>query len=229
MMAKHPIVCIASMIAAALIVPFILCRLFQTTTVHITAVADVYDIRIRTSGRFPFPLTVEGPYPKWSELTWLMAEGVGETVELAGVTYKKYTLGKDLRGRFDYHSHGSVWISPESKKLLVEVQLVEGHQDLMNHSGVYENVTIDYPAITPFTANTSVECIDGKYVRAMGTFHDRESRFEAAGMSFRCNSAPHGCTDKDVYEVIGVFRARNAIGDDKPQLSITRVRRIDDR
>jgi hypothetical protein len=227
---KHSPARIGAVVIASLIALVVSWHaIYRTTKVCIDAIDDGYDVRIRTSGRSPLPLTPEGPFPKWSELTWLTADGPGEVVQRDGTVYKKYTLGKDLRDRLHRYSSGSLCISPESNALVVDVQLSGEHQDLMNQSGRYGNVTIEHPPIVPLAADTPVGRIDGKYVRARGRFRDKDCRFEAAGRSFPCYGAPYGCKDSAVYEVIGVFHSRDACGRDEPQLEITSARKFDDR
>jgi hypothetical protein len=219
-----------TVIAVLLAVTLFWLGVHRTSTVRITAIDDGYDIHIVTKGRSPWPLTVEGAFPEWCEFTWLTAEGSGETVQSDGVTYKKYAVGKDLQDRLNRYSGGSLMISPESKTLIVDAQLSQKSQDcdLMNQSGVYENVTIDRPAIIALAADTPIDRIDGEFVRARGHFLDKESRFEAAGMSFREYCAPYGCKVGDLYEVIGVFHARDVCGRDEPQLNIITMRKIDE-
>jgi hypothetical protein len=93
---RHSVRIAVAVILAIIAVAVVACAFFPTTTVKIVAIDDGYDIRIRTSGRSPLPLTAEGPFAKWSELSRFTAKGPGEIVEREGVRHKKYSMGKDL-------------------------------------------------------------------------------------------------------------------------------------
>jgi hypothetical protein len=215
-------------ILALVAVVILTCAFFQTTTVEIVPIDDGYDIRICTSGRSFLPLTAEGPFPEWSELSWFNAEGPGEAVEREGMKYKKYSIGKDLYS--STYARGSLWISEASATLIVDADLSKENEDhgIMNHSGKYEGVAIYHPL--PLTVDTPDERVDGQYVRVRGHFDEKGNRFEAAGRSFpNYCGVPYGCTKTETYEVVGVFHAHHVDHPNEPQISIFTFRKIDDR
>ena len=85
-----------------------------------TAIGDRYEITIESRGTMLLPVSPEGPFPKWSACTRLVAQGGGEIVKRDGAAFKKYTIGKNLRSDNDYFFSGSIWISEERKTLVVD-------------------------------------------------------------------------------------------------------------
>jgi hypothetical protein len=161
----------------------------QTDSVRVTAIDDGYDISISSEGRYMMPLTPEGPFPKWSRGARLFAEGSGESVEIDGLSYKKYSVGKDLIAA--NYSSGSVYISEKGKRLLTRE--LEGNK-------TFDNITIEHPKIILLTRDTTIEELDHCYIRARGRFNDW--KFNAAGKTFEIQNYPYG--DSREYNVIGV-------------------------
>lgn len=172
----------------------------------ITAIDDRYSIAIHSGGRMLLPISPEGPFPKWSASTRLIAEGSGETVTRDGVTYKKYTFYNGLRSETDYFFDGSIWFSEEDRTLIVDVEYKEEYRHLLNHSGTYRNITVNRPTIIVLTKDTPIERIDGRHVRARGTFAESGNYFQAAGKTFYTYCSYR--SDKLVaYEVIGIVHS----------------------
>jgi hypothetical protein len=233
MATKRSFIIIAAVAVLAIVGAVVLWRVsFRKTTVEIIAIDEGYNIRICASGRSIIPLTAEGPFPKWSELSWFTAEGPGQSVEREGIRYKKYSIGEDARCRIsDAYCRGSLWISKDEKRLIVEAELSTDRRERgeMNHSGEYVGLAVDHPSITLLNSDTPTERVDGKYVRVRGRFIDKKNCFEAAGRSFPEFCAPYGCRDTDTYEVVGVFHALDVCYRNEPQLNIITIRKINER
>jgi hypothetical protein len=214
-----------AVVACSLLI-VLMCVCSSTTKVTIVAIDEGYDIHIRTFGRSPLPLTAEGPFPKWCELSRFTVVGPGTNSERDGVKYKKYSIRK---GVYSHYSGGSLWISEANQTLIVDAELSKKSNGLMNHSGRYGHVTVEHPSIVSLTIDTPTESVDGRYVRARGHFDEEKFRFEAAGRSFPSYSAPYGCKQTDSYEVVGLFHARDACHREEPQLDIITIKKINER
>jgi hypothetical protein len=146
----------------------------QTDSVTVTAIDDGYDIRLLSEGRYLMPLTPEGPFPKWSHGIRLFAEGSGEKIEMDGLLYKKYRIGKDLTAV--NYSSGIVCISEEGKRLVT--QEIDGGKE-------FDNITIEHPQIVSLNQDSKIEDLDHCYIRARGRFEGW--KFKAAGKIFETN------------------------------------------
>lgn len=175
----------------------------RTDTVKVTAIDEGYEIRITSAGRLLLPLGPEGPFPKWSDQTRLLAEGNGEQIEINGLRDKRYSVGKDLQ--CPWFSSGSIRISEEGRRLVVQGELAHDRQYHIKHSGTYDNITIDHPQILSLLAHAKVEDIDNRYIRARGRFKD--GKFDAMGMTFGTNNPPYEPDGSADFEVIGVVAA----------------------
>jgi hypothetical protein len=203
---------LASVITAICVRPWT-----RTDTVTVTAIDDGYDIRIHSSGRWLFPISPEGPFPKWTDATRFFAEGSGERVDRNGVIYKKYIVGMDLTST--WYSCGTICISEHDKRLIVQGERPADRHDRTTWSGTYDNVVVDHPEILILTETTRIEDIDHRYVRARG--HFRKSRLEAAGKLLYAPTAPPDALG--TYEVVGVVELHY---DPEPSIHIVSYKKV---
>jgi len=200
-------------------------RLFRKDTVAITAIDDTYKIAIESRGTLLLPLSPEGPFPKWSASTKLLAEGCGKRVKRDGLALNQYTLRKDLISPDDYLAGGSIWISEESRTLLVDVELRKEYRELMNQSGTYKNIEVYRPKIIVLTENTPIGDVDGCYVRARGTFNEDGNYFRSAGKAFYAYWS-HAHDKSATYEVIGIIHTRDPDGKNRLYLNIISWKKV---
>ncbi|MEI8376866.1 MAG: hypothetical protein WCJ35_28970 [Planctomycetota bacterium] len=189
----------------------------RTDTVSVTAIDEGYVIEITSAGRSLLPLGPEGPFQKWNEQTRFLAQGSGEREEIDGLTYKKYTMGKNLETTGLYKMFSCIiYISEEAKRLVVQGELTVDRKYLINHSGTYDGITIDRPNILPLSAHAKIEDIDHRYVRAKGHLKDRQ--FETTGKIFDVDVWKDG-----EFEVVGfVYKMQ----EDPPILHVSSYKRI---
>ena len=149
------------------------------------------------------PLGPEGSFKKWNQETRFLALGGGERARIDGVTYKKYTMGRNLETTWlsDMFSHCTVCVSEEAKRLIVRGELSADRKYLINHSGTYNGITIERPTIIPLSADTAIHDVNHCYIRARG--HAKNGVFEAAGKTF----AVDWLLDGDV-EIVGFVYER---------------------
>ena len=171
----------------------------RTDTVEVTAIDDGYQISIESKGRLLQPLSLEGAFQKWSDCTTLFAEGPGEQVEMDKVAYKKYTIGKNLQGKWFYKC--VIYISDSEKRLIVQGELADKHR--VNHSGIYDNITISRPEIFSIDTNAKIVDINHDYIRAKGRFIGW--KFVVCGKEFGVNDKPSD--DSGEWEVIASVKS----------------------
>jgi hypothetical protein len=186
----------------------------RTDTVKITDIDDGYEVFFRTDGRvLSPPISAEGLFPRWGQGAVLYADGSGERVQLDGVMYRKYILGRDLRATV--FSSCVLYISEAKQRLIVQGNIIPG-RGLIDRSGTYNNVTIDHPQVISLVAGAKIGDIDEQYIRARGRFDtsNYHSRFQAAGITFEAACGPVDAQGE--YDVIGFVRVYNGT----PNMSI---------
>ncbi len=133
------------------------------------------------------------------------------------MTYKKYTLGRNLETTWLSHmfSFCTICVSEEAKRLIMHGELAADTNYLINHSGTYDGITIDRPEILPLAADVSIGDIDHRYIRAKG--HVKDGHFEAGGRTFAVNLWNEGD-----FEVVGFVYNHRAL----PLLQVSSYKRI---
>jgi hypothetical protein len=216
---QHPILIIIGLMAVMAIAwQFILPRT-RTDSIKVTAIYDGYQMLVRSEGTCLTPLCADGPFPKWMQETKLFAEGAGTPVTIDGLTFKKYTVGKDLMG--GWLASGWAAISEEGKRLILQAELQKDRRKLINHSGTYNDITVDHPKIFPLLESDKMGDLDGRYIHARG--HYRGWTFEAAGKKFEVQSAFNEAPE---YDVIGVVRLHYLYSSGGPYLVVISCKRV---
>jgi hypothetical protein len=184
---RHPVL-FSTLIV--IVVLAIACKIYSgptRTNVRVTAIDEGYEIRITTEGRHPIPISPEGPFPKWSRGLVLFVGGNGEPEEIGGVTFKKYTAGKDFDAAY--------WIS--------WIAISEKSRRLILPQESYDNIMVERPDVRTLVEGARIQDIDEHYIRARGRF--KGWNFEAAGQTFEVQNPPYN--DPHEYEVVGFVRS----------------------
>lgn len=186
-----------------------------STTVRVLKLEHSYKVWICREGRHWYPMSPEGPFPKWSDCSVFLLKGSGNATN--GCLH--YIIGKDAVSLGNIYESGYVNISETNKSLQLAGVLSARGKGYLNLSGVYMNCKFEAPVIDTVVDYKDLENHRGKVVKITGALEDNWHCKMNGGAILLSNWYEVG----PKYEFIGVIE--EGYGGDKYRLAIYDVER----